>query len=522
MLPRLFSPNFGFFDDAASVVRAQEIWAGNWNLAIEGDGGRFRPLYWFYYAFLYRISDTNALGYFIGNLVLFLIIIFCIIRLALALGIKKKVAWTVGLVFALAGPVIENIYTLGKSELLQVLWILLLLLCCEIYFRFNKRYWKAIFLVFMVGIVFLACNTKETSILLVPASLVSLLIYWAWGKYTRQPNQSAFRKGVLLWWVSLIGVTAYLILSSIYMNNFIVGAGDGWFNFNPKWVYGQFRVLLDWMLRDYLYLVPLALGALVALFKKSNRGYIPLLLNCATWLFIWMVVYIPWMYIPEYYLLPVALISAILFGLLLSLTLSLIRDNHTKRILAMVSLSASALLFACTIPNQITNARLQLAVDRANAEMLSYVINNAPQGSTVLINIQEPNEYMYEITLWVNKVSDRSDIHVDYVHGQNPITTEFSSHEIWIISPYMEHQFYPSVRLGVYEHTSKAWNKSLDIILKGTGERINDLHASFQIFNFDPMRFFCPLTKSLPYCQVANNPLDNRIFTYGWTVDRIH
>jgi len=521
MLPRLLSPNFGFFDDASALAKAQEFWTGNLNPVLGADGGRFRPLYWLYYAILYRIFGIHPLGFFIGNLLLFSILIFFTIRMALALGINEKVAWIVGLVFALANPVIENIYTLCKLELLQVPLILLLLFGCELYVRIKKWYWKSIFFLLLGGIAFLVCITKETGVLLIPASLISLIMYWLWGKFNHPLAQKGLAKRIILLWASLIGGIAFIIISSILMNHFIYSVSSGNINFHPDWLYSQFRILVDWMLRDYLYLIPLCLGAFVALFKKSNRNYLPLLLECACWVFVWVSVYIPWMYLPEYYLLPVALISAIICGILISLNINLLRSNLLERRIALICLSLSAILFAITIPNLVTNARLQMAMDSANADMLTFIVDKAPQNSTIWINIQEPNEYVNEFVLWVNQINNRPDLKVDYFHGQDLLTSEASSQALWIVSAHLENQFYPSVRMGVYENTSNAWNKNLENYLNGKGEQIDYIRYSMQNFNFDPMRFFCPLAGSLHYCQVPNNPIDNRIFAYGWSIERI-
>ena len=521
MLPRLFSPDFGFFDDAAGLARARDIWAGHWTFVLEADRGRFRPLYWLYYAFLYRIFGLHPLGFFLSNLVLFLLLIFSVIRLALSLGINRNAAWVVGLVFALAGPVMENVYTLCKLELLQVFLLLLLIFCCRAYLHISKWYWKLTFLLLMASIAFLVCNTKETGILLVPASFISLMVYWLWGKLNHQIDKTVIRKRIILWWASLIGVSAYLIVSSLYKKQFLISTSSGNFNFSFSWLYSQFRLLMDWMIRDYLYLFPLGLSALVALTKKSNRSVIPLLMECGCWAVIWAAVYIPWVYIPEYYFLPIAVIATILFGLLLTLNTSLLRGKRVEQIIALVCLSISILLFCLTIPNQVTNSRLQIAIDLVNAEMLEHIVKNTPQGSTVWINIQEPNEYVTEFTLWVNQIYNRPDLHVDYIHGQDLTTIKTSSQETWIVSPYLENQFYPSVRLGVYENTSKAWNQNLDSSLSGQEIQLDEIHYSFQLFIIDPLRFFCPLTDSISYCQVPSNPIDTRILTYGWKIIHI-
>jgi hypothetical protein len=373
----------------------------------------------------------------------------------------------------------------------------------------------------MACLVFLACNTKETGVLLVPSSLASLLIYWLWSKINHQLDQKALKKRMILLGASLIGVIAYLIISSVIKNSFLLSTGSSNFNFNPDFLYSQFRILGDWIIRDYLYLLPLGLGALVALYKKSNRNYLPHLIECVFWIFIWAAVYIPWLYLPEYYLLPVALIFAILCGTLISINISMLRAKNVGRIIGLISLSLSALLFAITIPNLATNARLQMTMDSANADMLAFIVDNAPQNARIWINIQEPNEYVNEFVLWVNQIKNRPDLQVDYFHSQDLPTAEANSLALWIVSAHLENQFYPSVRMGIYENTSNAWNLNLENHLNGKGEQIDNIRYSMQNINFDPMRFFCSLAGSLHYCQVPNNPLDTRILTYGWTIVRV-
>ena len=44
MLPRLISPQFGFFDDGVVLTTAQRVWAGQWHIADDTYHGAFdRP-----------------------------------------------------------------------------------------------------------------------------------------------------------------------------------------------------------------------------------------------------------------------------------------------------------------------------------------------------------------------------------------------------------------------------------------------------------------------------------------------
>ena len=95
------------------------------------------------------------------------------------------------------------------------------------------------------------------------------------------------------------------------------------------------------------------------------------------------------------------------------------------------------------------------------------------------------------------------------------------SADVWIVSPFMENQFYPSVRVGMSELPTREWNASLENYLAGRGQVINEVRESFRSSNLDSLRFFCPLAKSFSYCKVPDAPLDRRTFAYGWKIIRV-
>ncbi|KPL82006.1 hypothetical protein SE15_12790 [Thermanaerothrix daxensis] len=67
LLPRLLSPSFGLLDDGRTLTVAHQITQGQWRVDFDLDAGRFRPVYWTYYALLYRLADAHPLGWFVGK-----------------------------------------------------------------------------------------------------------------------------------------------------------------------------------------------------------------------------------------------------------------------------------------------------------------------------------------------------------------------------------------------------------------------------------------------------------------------
>jgi hypothetical protein len=414
--------------------------------------------------------------------------------------------------------VLENVYTLSKPELLQSVWILLLLLGCSYYPRARTVFWKTGMILLMASLTLLAAMTKETGIVLVPASFASLLIAWLWYRRAGQPGDPALEQRKALWWGAFIGILIYMILYLAFLHRDLINASSSTLNFSLHWIGQQIRLLWSWFRRDYLYLFPIGLASLFIIFRKSDRTRLPLLLEGLVWLALWLAVFLPWMYIPEYYLLPAALIAALLCGGLFSLVENWLHGPSFGRILAWSAFGLSGVLLLLTLPSQIANGRMQLAMDKANAEMLAYIIKHAPQGGTVWININPPNEYVSQFSIMVTQLDGRHDLQVDYFHSQDVVETQVQSPEVWIVSPFMENLFYPSVRVGMTELPARQWNAALDQYLAGRGVTLDEIRQSFTSSNLDPLRFFCPLTRSLSFCKVPDAPLDRRVFAYGWRI----
>lgn len=528
MLPRLLSPQFGFFDDPSSLLNAQHIQQGEWSILDEAAAGRFRPMYWLYFALIYALANGQALSpqlpiwFFLGNLLLWGAITALLIHLARSLGMDRKSAWVTGMSFVLAGPVLENVYTLSKPELQQAFWMLAAISASALFRRASTWFWKIAAFTLPAFLVLLACLTKETGVLLALFAGIAWVIHGLGRYLAKQAETTAIAQRAAFLLQALLGALVYLGLRWYVSNTGLAAQGyaDN-FSFSLIWLFSKFRLWVDWLLRDFLYLLPMALTALLIVWRKAYHSKIPFLLESLAWIAIWVGVYIPWVYTQEYYLLPMSLGAAVLCGQLFSLNWDLLQSKTALRFTAVVGYAVSGLLLLALIPSLVTNARLQLALDHANAQMLEYLVNHTAPGSQVWINIQEPNEYYERIQTWVQVLKGRSDLEVDYFHFQDLETARQDGRPVWIVSPYMENQFFPSVRMGIFEHMSRLWNESLFAYLNEQGQDTQPAQAyreAFRSFNVDPLRFFCPLTPDLGYCDVPNAPADRRVFAYGWLI----
>ena len=115
-LPRLFDAQFGFFDDAVTLITSHKILRGEWSPGDEALGGRFRPLYWLYYAFFYVLFGERPLYFFLGNIIVLILITLCIMKVVSYLSKKSHISVIAGVLFVISGPVLENVYTLSKPE----------------------------------------------------------------------------------------------------------------------------------------------------------------------------------------------------------------------------------------------------------------------------------------------------------------------------------------------------------------------------------------------------------------------
>ena len=525
MLPRLLSPQFGLLDDGVTISAARHVIAGDWsiwNMGADAGTGRFRPAYWLAYSAVYRLSADDPFPFFLANGLVFAGITFGLVCLTRAAGGSRLQAAVAGLLFALSGPAIENFYTLSKGEPFQLLWLVGSLLVIAALPHRRSSLGKTGALLMAAFLVFLADATKETSLAMIPVSLA----WWFTGWIRRKANQdrrgfgvrSAYLLATVLATVVYLGLRACFVWQATPADNYaaryslqlsqILATGFRW---------------AGWLARDFPYLVPLVTLFTVGWLLRKRAAQGDLLLDAVVWMGGWVLVFLPWSApTVEYFLLPFAAGCSVFSGILIGQAGSAVLSTRKmERFLAVIALVLAAGLLLTTLPNNASNGQQQLAVDAANADMLDYLASSLPPGSVVIVNIQDPNEYVAEIALHLDVIRDRPDLVVDHFSYQEALLSPEVDPPYVVLAPSVENQPRLAVRMGVIEPTVRQWNESMLQFLGGSLEVEYETERRFRLLKVDLLRVFCPLFPAREYCHVAGPAIDRRLFSYGWTVYRL-
>lgn len=518
MIPRLLSPQFGLLDDGRSLSVAKGISLGKWGLSWDLVAERLRPIYWAAFAFWYMLAGGHPFWFFVGNLMIFTATTWILIRLVIVLGGSKLQTLATGLFFALSPPVIENVYTLSKSENLQTF-----LLCTAIWlivisvksFR-GLKYWISLI---GAGLLILAASfTKENTLVMVPISL----IWWVLTMFGRLKHMiiGTFAEKVARWiaLTSLLSGGVLYLVRSIIISPKIIGVGYSSFILNRDQILNGLVRWGGWLLRDFTWLLPMAAIVLVGSIFKHRLPRSGMWSYAGVWMVFWLGLLIPWYYAVGYYLLPFTAGAAILAGVLFNEICAMIKeDRQLWKVTGILTLVLVLLLLISTQANSISDASVQLAQDAANTSVMEYVVNNAPIGSLVVVNIQLANEYIEQMQLMLVDYYDRSDLQLLNYQGQ--ALEEFKTHNsaIYILVGDVGNQPKMTVRMGLNEESLKVWNAVLLPLL-------NSWHEAYQvsrdprILSIDFPRLLCPVIYRENYCSAGGGLVNYQIFHYQWTV----
>jgi hypothetical protein len=232
----------------------------------------------------------------------------------------------------------------------------------------------------------------------------------------------------------------------------------------------------------------------------------------------WMVIFLPFRFTVEYYLLPFSIGSAVYSsGVMRTLWQCLSSAVRGGKACVAGALAAAAGLFALTLPNLITAGRVQLAVDSANHEVLTYLAGAVPGDGALIVNIQDPNEYYDEIGLYLSGLLGRPDIDLDF-YRPGLADTYATGAGVFILSPQVENQPALTVRMGVVEETVNLWNAVLAQQLSGQFIVTQTIIRRVPMAAIELPRALCPLLGSRGYCTRSAPLVDTRVFSYGWSV----
>jgi len=238
----------------------------------------------------------------------------------------------------------------------------------------------------------------------------------------------------------------------------------------------------------------------------------------------WMAVYLPWSWVVEYYLLPFAFGAAAFCGVVVGEAIQALRDERRRGVRATVAgcVGAFLVLFPLSMANVVTNGAIQLAVDAANRDLVSFV-SALPANSLLSVNVPVPGEYVYEIGVHVRDIERRPDIRVEFV-GEGNRVKQVGGGGSYVAMPRLRAQILPSVRLGVLETASIAGNEALARALGDRTRLVYKTRRHVHLLIFNLHRPVCALLGGIaerPYCLWRAPFVDTRKFVYGWDVYRV-
>ncbi len=518
MLPRLFSPQFGFFDDGNSLLTSRGLLNGKLSFPVDTYEGRFRPVYWLSFAAIYVLSGPRPFWFFLVHTLVLLVTTWSLMRLIENLGKSRLQAFLTGLAFVCSGPVIENFYTLSKGEPWQTMFLALALWVTSCYQAAHGRWRKAGLVLLIVLLQSLAHMAKETSLFVIlPVAVGWWLMERFSCRFHRGTRRNTFGN------VSLLagGLSTIFVLA---LRLTFVSAGLGRQGYTTRYLFTLSQVgasLLrwsGWLVRDFAYLVPLGIAAVVFMIRSRQCPQGTLLLGALLWAGGWIAVFLPWYFMTGYYMLPATIGLAVIAG---SLTTLLLRDFRGGNVGRLAALALTGTLFLASGLNSRSDAGIQLAVDSANARALAWLAQNAPADSTVVVNIRDSeSEYPEDIGRLFTTYYQRPDLKV--VLPQVLEQGEAEPNAAYILAPYIQNQPLLTVRLGVFEPTQESWNARLETYLADhpAWEQVAQVERRVRLTMVDLPRLFCPFIKTRAFCATPSPLLNARWFVYGWKIYR--
>jgi hypothetical protein len=520
LIPRLISPQFGLMDDGRALTIAQGLLHGKFDLSWDVISGRARPFYWLAFAFWYLLVGVHPFWYFLGNLIVFSTSTFLLIHMVHTLGGTKLQAFLTGLIFVLSTSVIENIYTLSKAENFQVMLMVSAISLAILAARSSKSINKWLLIVAATLLLLVACLTKESTILLIPISLV----WWgfAWLGTRRSFPSAPFVEKVSRFLVisSLVsGAIFYIGRTAFLKASQILGVGQSsGFSFDLGNILDGVVRWGGWLLRDYIWLFPMLLIVFVWCLVKRRWPRSGIWWLALVWMAFWLGMYIPWRFAVEYYLLPFAAGTAVLSGVLLVELIELIsQPSAIWKGLGIASLALSALLVLVSQANSFTDASVQIAQDSANARVLQYIAENAPQGSQVVVNLQIANEYIEQMQLMLANYYNRPDLTLVNYQGEDLSKMKTQARLTYFLVAELANQPKMTVRMGLDEPSLQVWNANVLPTL-ASWNKVFQVTETPSILPVNFPRLLCSLINRGNYCAAGEKLVNPARLLYQWSV----
>jgi hypothetical protein len=539
MIPRLREPYFGLMDDGTILNIADRILAGDIThpFTIGQQTGRFFPIYWYYFAIQYGLWGAWPLGFYLVNCLVLVATALTLNRITHMISGSALAGLAAGMFYVLAPPVIENYYTLGKTEVQLTLYLGLSVLYLVKAVAQPTRRW----LFFVLSIVLLLCSflTKETALMLIPTS-----ICWTVGYIWMHRGDSSARGDIrLLTSYTAAAIVCAIVIRALAWLSGVANASAGSYSQNYALSAGVILNSLVGQLlllaRDYGALPWLVVVlALTIIYGRQMPGMRRLwwgLGAAIVWATPLLGVLLPWRpSVQEYYLLPASfgICAAAGVGVAMAWRLWGFRRNAARMVLAIyVVLLACALGTAASVIGALismeSNGRVQIIIDRQNNALFDTLARSAPRGGQILFNIQSLNNgYAIHTGSYLRLVKERPDLRIGYL--SNATLPKLASGDL-VATLYVRNRPVPSVRFIGSMPLLNRWN---DALLAVAGPDIESIYSEIQRFPIITIythQWLCPLTRWLnrggalysagALCQ-QTALVSADMMEYGWSVYR--
>ena len=521
MIPRLSSAQFGFFDDARMLQQSKAFLNGDFSMSHDLQAGRFRPVYWLYYTLIYALVGYHPFSFFIGNLFIFLLLLYQIKVICQQMGFMDWQTLITSLLFVLSMPIIENFYTLSKGEPLQLLFLLSSVIILEKLKVAKPKLNKVLLFLASTMAVLFAIMVKETTIVMLPIAVIwTLYLYFKKSEALRKERNSylLFSGSIVLSVIIYLSIRTAINAPSLF--------GGTYTNRYLSTISSYFEKFLRWMTQLAFYfhfLLPLiVIFILIILTKRPfKKNEVFNFVRWTTWSLLWVAVLLPWEYAELYYLLPFGLGMSFLIGSFIPTVLRKAKNGNSFLKYSLISLIlVTGVLFLLTLPNYFTDGRTQLSFDRINDQMLAFIVNNIPIDGTVLINIETSNEYSEKLELSLKVHHGLPEIKYGNIDAQRMDHVNEETGAI-ILMPLIENQPRLTVRAGVEESFQTPWNNRLLSEISGNKKTLLSISDTFTLSNINLPTLICPILGQRGFCEDPDPLFDTRLFRYGWEVYEI-
>jgi hypothetical protein len=520
LLPRLVSPQFGLLDDGLTLQTGRQV-TGRWSSVLEliPETGRFFPAYWLVHAVIFAAVGVRPLAFFAVNVLVLGGLLFLLRRLMRRGGASPAEAAVAATVFALSGPAIEAFYTLSKAEPWQLVWIALSLVAAAAGAQ-ARRPTQVGLLALAAAILVIAHATKETSLVLMPISLA-----WAGLAWWRNAPAVERRFAIGFAAANVVAALGFVALRGAYAARSL---GEGWYTrayaldaatMGPA----LFRIAA-WLVRDFLFLLPLAVVALVVL-VRGRPGARRLLRYALVWMVGWLAVFLPWPATFEYHLLPFALGASVLAGVCAGEAWRWRgRGASLRQAATWLVLGSAGLAWGMSLVNAAADARIQLTVDLANADVVDF-LGGVPPDSVVVLNTARVNEYLHELALHLEEIKHRPDVRVESAAVAAVGSSAARRLPVFVATPDIANRPRPTVRIAVDEAGARRASAALGAVLDGRGELVYRTARHARVLELGLHRALCriavPPVLDPTYCPPGRGLVERQTFAYGWQVHRL-